>query len=91
MEKIIIDGLVRVSKKKAMELFNNGITIKMVPCKANPKSFWFTGFNFNINNTINKNFIKLVDDFIYCNCIQAYQKKYGLYPAYYVDIKEINN
>ena len=89
MRKITIDNLVRVSKNKAMKLFNNGVTIQMVPCKANPKSFWFSGFKFNINDTINKNFIDFVNDFIYCVCIQAYQKKYGLYPAYYVDINEV--
>lgn len=89
MRKIVLDNLVRVSKNKAMKLFNNGITIQMVPCKANPKNFWFSDLNFNINNTLEKNFIKLVDDFIYYNCIQSYQKKYGLYSAYYVDVNEV--
>ena len=87
MKKIVIDNLVRVSKSKAMKLFNSGVTIQIVPCNANPQSIWFYDCKFNINDTINKNFIKLVNDFTYYNCIEAYQKKYGLYPAYYVDIK----
>ena len=91
MEKIVIDNLVRVSKNKAMKLFNSGVTIQIIPCKANPKNFWFSDLKFNINDTIDKNFIKLVNDFIYYNCMQAYQKKLGLYPAYYVDIKQLIN
>ena len=91
MKKMVIDTLVRVNKSKAMKLFNSGVTIQIVPCNAQPKSIWFVNSKFNINDTIDKNFIKIVNDYTYYNCIIAYQKKYGLYPAYYVDINQLNN
>lgn len=74
--------LIRVNKTKARRLYNNGISIYLIPCKISPNSIWFG--TVELSQAIESDFDKAVNAFKYYNC------KYvtGYYPHYYIMVEK---
>lgn len=69
----------RISKKAARRLFDEGVEIKMAPCKVNIENEFFN-FYFDINNKSEGSFDTLVNMCTYYNC----NSELGYYLAYYI-------
>ena len=73
----------RIRKNEARKRYNEGKEIIILPCKANPKSAWFTGFTM-VNDPAEKepvrDFDSYVNEFEYFNCCN----ELGYYAAYYI-------
>ena len=88
------DGFVRVSKKRAKKLYDEGQIIYLCPYRLRPGYPWHPeiavtktdltelkedfGVQYFVSNT--RDFETLVNDFAYYNCTW----KNGEYPAYYI-------
>ena len=71
----------RVSKVTAKKLFNNGVTIGILPCKVRPLNPWIDiVFRDNENNF---SFDKWVNAYSFYNCNYS---ELGKYPAFYVEV-----
>ena len=77
-----IDGVnyVRVNKAGAKKAFNEGKTIYMLPCKACPRSYWFTFYPVNKNAVDGASFETVVNNFEFYNCTP----QTGKYTAFYI-------
>ena len=75
----------RINKRVAKRLFTEGVTVRVLPCKANPHSpWWHGGACWNpayIKENTSKDFDEMVSAFIYYNC----NHEVGYYPAFYVE------
>lgn len=75
----------RVNKRVARRLFNEGKIITVFPCKANPRSPWWFGMEWDRNYLLSigedGDFDKLCNTFTYYNC----NYETGYYPAFYVE------
>ena len=72
----------KVTKTTAKKLFNAGITIYLLPCKANINSIWFSPYPFNIKQCENMDFQTIVNSFEYYNC----NNEIGKYTAFYTEV-----
>lgn len=75
----------RINKRVARKLFEQGVVITVLPCKANPRSPWWHGLDWDKNYLISigeePDFDKLYNAFVYYNC----NYETGYYPAFYVE------
>lgn len=58
----------RINKIQARKIYNAGGSIVILPCHANPRSIWFSGSDFSKENSGNRTFENLVNDYTYYNC-----------------------
>lgn len=75
--------LERVDKRVARRLFDEGMTIQLLPCKVGHGSMWIISPYFTSKANIQDDtttFDSLVDNFEYYNCCN----EIGRYAAYYV-------
>ena len=76
----------RVSKVTARKLFDEGIIVRIAPCKVNIElhekyNSLFPGFYFDISRkTHGSNFDKIVNEYAYYKC----NYELGYYLAYYI-------
>lgn len=83
----------RINKPTARKMYNNGITIKLLPCKVSERVFsndnsWLKPIDislFTCTHDANK-FDRSVDDFEYYNC----NAELGYYSHYYVSEEDYN-
>jgi hypothetical protein len=78
----------RINKREARKIWNNGGELKVVPCKANINSLWFTGLMFSKNEpgrveNDETDFDKFIDYFTVYNCCN----ELGRYAAYYIEVE----
>lgn len=78
MEMIEIGGYTRISKKKAMKLYEAGNTVHMTSCKMRPGSIWQP--TVEVKNDGETEFNTVVNAFEYYNC--DYGR--GYYASFYV-------
>lgn len=71
--------LTRVNKKKARNIFNNGETIFLLPCKTRINNYWLPACAISLTSDI-KDFDSIVNEYEYYNC----NYELGYYCAYYV-------
>ena len=67
----------KINKEKARKLFNAGKTIRLSASKINPNNVW--GFYADIDNSSEKTFDKLVNEFMYYNCSTETGKRVCFY------------
>lgn len=72
------NGLKRINKTTARNLFNRGIEILACPCKIDPCNPW--GLVFTLETTLTENFDTAVNNITYYNC----NYETGYYLAYYI-------
>lgn len=70
----------RINKPEARKLYNLGRPIKILPCKANPNSPWFSNSTVSKEST-GRDFDALINEFAYYYCNTS---ELGRYPAFYV-------
>ena len=72
----------RINKTRARKLFDQGLTIHLVPCKVlcNYGNMWVIPIP--IEKSWYEDFDRAVNNFVYYNCQHT---ELGLYPAYYID------
>lgn len=77
----------RVNKVKARRLANEGETIVITPCKANPQVGMFSAF-YTQNNECNVN-LNTFDKFV--NCFEYYScnNQFGKYANYYIQVRNV--
>lgn len=81
MKNYDFDGLKRVNKKTARNIFNNGGTIRICANKINPTNDFYNLFmDINQDFVLEKNFDKLINQYEYYNC----NSECGYYTAFYV-------
>ncbi len=68
----------RITKVAARKLFNSGEKIYICACNLRPGSPWFP--EIQVDNSICRDFEKVVNDFTFYNCIN---NETGKYPSYY--------
>ena len=76
--------LSRVSKLKAKRLFQEGVTIYLYPCMANPSSIWLSPPG--INAEYDSSFDTIVNHYEYYNC----NNELGRYAKFFVEFREEN-
>ena len=81
MNKCIMDGFTRVTKKEAEKRFNKGLPVFLCPVKLKPGAPWHPEIMIKKGSEEEKKFIKLLNNFIYYNCSS---NEVGYYPAYYI-------
>lgn len=81
MIKYDFKGFERISKQEARKLYNNGVNVYIIPCKANLRHFMWYDSYFNIKEN-EGDFDFLVGCVKYYNC----NNEVGLYPAYYKEV-----
>jgi hypothetical protein len=81
----------RVSKTRAKQAYEDGLTIRMCPVKINPTNLWNYYTDINVSDVSDGNeeadFEKRVNAFIYYNC----SWETGYYPAFYVRCDEMKD
>lgn len=74
---------VRISKRKARNLFYKGQTIWLLPCKCRVGDVWIRMYEINLNSLKSadfNDFDSFINNYIYYNC----NYELGYYPAYYI-------
>lgn len=85
MKQIKTRNFKRVTKPMARKLFNEGFSIKIVPCNVDPENEWGVGIRIH-KNTI-ESFDKIIDRILLNDC----NPELGKYPAYYIPIINLEN
>lgn len=82
MIKIETCQFTRISKRRAENLYNQGETIYIVPCKVYPSNdnHWIKPYDIKLSNDIDS-FDRVVSSFEYYNC--NYNET-GKYTAFYI-------
>ena len=68
----------QINKTMARKLYNDGITINLIPCKCNINGVWVSLCQ--VNNSEGQNFDSVLNSYYY-NCIP----ELGRYPHYFVE------
>ena len=68
----------RITKQLARKLFNEGYTIRVLPCNVCFNNEWVSPINFNYTDV--SDFDVFVNSYQYYNCCTDL----GLYPSYFV-------
>lgn len=83
----------KVGKKTARKLYNNGVTLHLLPSKVSvvalhtDGNYWVKPFSFSIF-TDNRGFDIIVNEYEYYNCGN---RELGTYASYYVEEKELES
>lgn len=70
-------GYIKIDKRKARELYNEGKIIRLMACKLNPNGYW--GEPLPINNEQGKPFQQICNEFAYYNCSKETGKSINFY------------
>lgn len=73
----------KVTKNTALKAFNAGLDIYMLPCKANPKSYWINPAKFNKKMVFDagRTIESVINEYTFYNC----NNQLGNYITYYVN------
>lgn len=80
MNKIAVNGFRRISKRTAGNLFDQGCTVYLLPCKMNPASPWACPAGYEKRAENSRGWSALVAAYTAYNCTNLT----GRYPAYYI-------
>jgi hypothetical protein len=72
-------NMLQINKNKAERLFNQGITVYLIPCKVRVNNIWI---NLCPINKDNETFNNAINSYSYYNCIS----ELGLYPHYFIEL-----
>lgn len=86
MNNITANGYKRISKAAAEKAYNNGLTVRIVPCKIAPVNAWDIGFDVckaNGDAEYAWRFDALINAITFYNCNNCT----GKYLAYYIKVE----
>jgi hypothetical protein len=73
-------NMLQINKNKAERLFNQGITINLLPCKVRTSNFWVSLCP--VSNKDNDTFNSALNSYHYYNLTP----ELGLYPHYFIEL-----
>lgn len=68
---------IKIDKRIARKMYHEGKTVRLMACKLNPYGCW--GEPMAVNNQSKKEFEKLCNEYMYCNCTSETGKRIAFY------------